>query len=183
MKETNVDQLESHVPENDKKLIAIVVSIACFAILSFGYTLFRNINSQNKEDYSKSNQTHAIDDFSTTTTQNNTDFATSNGGLQEEAKQKPTDYHDSEKKVSSAKGLYAFASERLLTESDLNGLTKNDMKIMRNEIYARHGYIFKTKSMKKYFAAQPWYEGLYDEVSSMLSEIEIKNVEFIKKHE
>lgn len=38
-------------------------------------------------------------------------------------------------------GQYPFASERLLTEDDLAGRSAYDLKIMRNEIFARHGYI------------------------------------------
>ncbi|HPE58129.1 MAG TPA: YARHG domain-containing protein [Bacteroidales bacterium] len=81
------------------------------------------------------------------------------------------------------KGKFPQASIRLLNESDLNGLSKKDLKIMRNEIFARYGYIFITEDMKFYFSNQPWYQGKYKDVSSMLTDIEIKNVKFIKKHE
>ena len=36
-----------------------------------------------------------------------------------------------------------FSSERLLTEPDLKGFSKYDLKIARNEIFARKGYDFK----------------------------------------
>jgi hypothetical protein len=62
-------------------------------------------------------------------------------------------------------------------------MTKYDLKIMRNEIYARHGYIFKTGEMKSYFAEQSWYRGQYDDVTSMLTSIEKQNAELIKKYE
>jgi hypothetical protein len=32
-----------------------------------------------------------------------------------------------------------------------------DLEILRNEIYARHGRIFKRKDLQEYFEAQPWY--------------------------
>lgn len=43
------------------------------------------------------------------------------------------------------------------TPSDLHGLSKSDVGFMRNEIYARHGYIFKTEPYKSYFESQSWY--------------------------
>ena len=43
------------------------------------------------------------------------------------------------------------------TPSDLYGLSKSDVGFMRNEIYARHGYIFKTEPYKSYFESQSWY--------------------------
>ncbi len=80
-------------------------------------------------------------------------------------------------------GKFPQATERLLVLADLSNLSKEDMKIMRNEIFARHGYIFKTLEMKSYFGAQSWYHGQYDDVTTMLSEIEKQNVELIKQNE
>jgi len=80
-------------------------------------------------------------------------------------------------------GNYPQASERLLTNSDIAGLSKWQLKIMRNEIYARHGYIFKTDDMRSYFNQQSWYSPQYEDISTFLSKIEKANIEFIKKHE
>ena len=84
---------------------------------------------------------------------------------------------------SSMQGKFPQASERLLTSSDLSGMSKKDLKIMKNEIFARKGYIFKTAEMKSYFANQSWYSGQYDDVTLMLSAEEKQNVEIIKKYE
>ena len=84
---------------------------------------------------------------------------------------------------SSTQGKFPQASDRLLTSSDLSGISKKDLKIMKNEIFARKGYIFKTAEMKSYFATQSWYSGQYDDVTSMLSAEEKQNVELIKKYE
>lgn len=80
-------------------------------------------------------------------------------------------------------GLYPEASERLLTADDLNQKSGYDLKIMRNEIYVRHGYIFQTPQMKAYFDAQNWYRGLYNYVDDRLTTIEKSNVELIKSYE
>lgn len=78
---------------------------------------------------------------------------------------------------------YDIACRRRLTESDLYGLSKNELRIMRNWIFARHGYIFKTAAMKSYFSQKSWYNGRYNDVYSSLSAVEKYNVEFIKRHE
>ena len=80
-------------------------------------------------------------------------------------------------------GLYPEASQRILKASDLKGLNSFDLKVMRNEIYARHGYIFKTQEMKDYFGEQDWYYGRYNNLDKYLSKIEKTNIEFIKKLE
>ena len=89
----------------------------------------------------------------------------------------------SKKKNVSIPGRFPQASERLLTASDLQGLSKNDLKIMRNEIFARHGYIFQTQDMKSYFRNQSWYSPQSSNVTAKLSNIEIKNIELIKGYE
>jgi hypothetical protein len=82
-----------------------------------------------------------------------------------------------------AQGSYPEGSTRLLTAKDLSGLDVRQLKIMRNEIFARYGYIFQTPDMKTHFAQQSWYKPLHSDVSSMLSPVEKSNVDFIKKAE
>jgi hypothetical protein len=80
-------------------------------------------------------------------------------------------------------GKYPEASSRYLTDRDLAGRTRWELKIMRNEIFARHGCRFQTEEMRRYFNEQEWYEPRYDEVSSRLTEVEIANIELIKQYE
>lgn len=81
------------------------------------------------------------------------------------------------------KGMFPEGSERRLTNDDVTNLSSRELKIMRNEIFARHGYIFKTNDMKVHFASQPWYTPMYDNVTIMLSKIEEDNVRFIQLYE
>jgi hypothetical protein len=46
---------------------------------------------------------------------------------------------------------------RYLTSAELNGCTCWELRILRNEIYARHGRKFKSEDLQDYFFAQPWY--------------------------
>jgi len=58
-----------------------------------------------------------------------------------------------------------------------------NLKIMRNEIFARHGYKFKTTDMTNYFGAKDWYVPQYDDVTSRLTEIERINIALIQELE
>ena len=80
-------------------------------------------------------------------------------------------------------GFFPEASERLLSHNELVGMSLQDLKIMRNEIFARHGYIFKTPEMINHFSRQNWYQPLYSDVYNMLSEIEKYNINLITKYE
>lgn len=80
-------------------------------------------------------------------------------------------------------GDYPQASERLLNEDDLKGMSKKELRLMRNEIMARHGYTFASNDLKKHFEKELWYFPLFRDVSKNLSDIENKNVTFIQQHE
>ena len=60
-------------------------------------------------------------------------------------------------------------------------MNKNDLDSMRNEIFATHGYIFKSEKWKDYFGKQSWYTPLHDDVSDKLTLIEKINIENILK--
>lgn len=83
----------------------------------------------------------------------------------------------------SVKGLYPQASERLLTADELVNMSQEDLRIMRNEIYARHGYIFQKEDMKQYFNAKTWYKPLTNNVNNLLTEIEKQNITLIRRYE
>jgi hypothetical protein len=83
----------------------------------------------------------------------------------------------------SSGGKYPEASSRNLTSEDLAGKSLWELKIMRNEIFARHGYKFKSEEMKNYFNKQKWYEPKYDDVISELTGIENANIKMIKQYE
>jgi len=85
---------------------------------------------------------------------------------------------------SSTPGKYPEASIGYMTDADLQYMTKTELQIMRNEIFARHGYIFKTNpQMVSYFNSQSWYYPKYSDVNYLLTEIEKSNLKLIKSYE
>lgn len=71
---------------------------------------------------------------------------------------------------------------RKLTSVELQSLTKEQLRIARNEIYARHGHVFQTKDMQSYFLKQSWYrENPY--YTGGLNDVETYNAELIKTKE
>lgn len=64
-----------------------------------------------------------------------------------------------------------------------NHLSIEDLQYMRNEIYARHGYKFKSAKWQERFAQEPWYKATQDNVDALLSPLEKKNVQFLLRYE
>jgi hypothetical protein len=77
--------------------------------------------------------------------------------------------------------LYHITGSRKLTEEDVKGKTKHELRIMRNEIYARHGYIFQNLELREHFMQRPWYKPTTINVN--FNDIEEYNIRFIKLHE
>ena len=73
------------------------------------------------------------------------------------------------------------SSTRYLTEDDLMGLTSDELEIARNEIYARHGYIFVSNEWKDFFVGRYWYTPTSKDVT--LNSVEEYNVSMILKEE
>ena len=84
---------------------------------------------------------------------------------------------------SAVPGRYPEATIRVLGQSNLAHKSCFELKIMRNEIYARHGYIFTTQDMIGYFSQLSWYRPLFADVSNRLSDIEKRNTQLIKQYE
>lgn len=51
------------------------------------------------------------------------------------------------------------SDRRYYTKSELSGLTLDELRIARNELYARHGRIFKNEELQAYFEGCSWYHG------------------------
>lgn len=63
----------------------------------------------------------------------------------------------------------------------LDHLEAEDLDIMRNEIFAEYGYVFKSEKWRNYFSVKPWYLPRYDSVDSLLTERDKANIALILK--
>lgn len=71
---------------------------------------------------------------------------------------------------------------KALTEGDLERLHISVIDIARNEIYARHGYVFDNTEYSVYFKGMLWYSENPNYSDNMLSDIEKQNAVLIKQY-
>ena len=72
------------------------------------------------------------------------------------------------------------------TKKDLESLTSEELRIARNEIYARHGRKFQDEALQTYFDSCSWYYGYIepeDFRENILNDYEIANRDLIKECE
>ena len=75
-------------------------------------------------------------------------------------------------------------SMQLLINEDVENMYKADLEILRNSIYARHGYSFKNKRIRKVFDQNvAWYVPVSTDVRAELTSLEVKNIDLIKRYE
>jgi hypothetical protein len=77
--------------------------------------------------------------------------------------------------------IFPESSSRLLTATDLQPLSKDNLRIARNEIFARHGRYFNSPDLTAYFSRFPWYRP--NNWDPPLNPIESANVELIQRAE
>jgi hypothetical protein len=73
--------------------------------------------------------------------------------------------------------------DELLTVEQLSTLSRRDLRILRNTVYARHGLKFQSKVVRSYFATAEWYEPKYGFVDDRLTKIDHKNIAMIRSVE
>lgn len=79
------------------------------------------------------------------------------------------------------------SATKILTANDLKGLSKTQLDLARNEIFARHGRKFKRQDVQSYFETKSWYKVNpsynYSNDFLNLTQIELKNAKFILAYE
>ena len=82
--------------------------------------------------------------------------------------------------------ILPYSSARRLTKSDLYGLSAEELRYARNEIYARHGRRFSDEELQDYFDSKEWYRGTIDPEDfkeSELTDTETANRDLILEYE
>lgn len=75
-------------------------------------------------------------------------------------------------------------SEKLL-DSDVSKVIKENLTLARNEIYARHGLVFKGEQFNSYFSKKSWYKPNpnFKGSDGELTDVEVYNIQLILKFE
>jgi hypothetical protein len=88
-----------------------------------------------------------------------------------------------QRKAAVSPGDMEHFENRLVTEEMLKGLSLHELRLLRNEVYARRGRQFRTEWLAHYFWSQPWYAAREDNKEPELTETDRKNIETIVAYE
>jgi hypothetical protein len=74
-------------------------------------------------------------------------------------------------------------SLEILSKKFVENLSKVDLMILRNCIYAKHGYSFKQSRLTSYFLGESWYMPISNDIRSELTNIEKSNIKLLLAYE
>lgn len=74
-------------------------------------------------------------------------------------------------------------NQTVFKENQLTDKSPEELNLLRNEIFARHGHVFKNEGLHDYFSQKIWYNPIDDNTSIILSSVEKQNIEIIKNAE
>lgn len=94
---------------------------------------------------------------------------------------KTESYKTSKNRVASDAVFKLNASKQKLTEKDLKNLRKLDLEIIKNSVFARHGYSFKKETYRNFFEQTDWYIPISNNVDNELSPLEKDNVALLNR--
>lgn len=158
-----IEEIETYKvkPGISKKLLAIAVAVAVvlavviFAIIAIG--------GKDKKDKPKENKPQVEQDAQQDTQQEDEDANADEDDSSEDA-------------VDSAEYILPNSATVRLTESDLAGLDASQLRLARNEIFARYGVIFGVTDLDNYFSSKSWYRPTI-ELDEFLDTREMNDIE------
>ena len=163
----NIDE-EEKVSKNIYKTISIVLAcIIVFVAIGFGaYTaVINNIRESTEVDISEKPK------------------ASSEKKETKSLQKKEESFEN--KNTSSSDYIIENSNSVYLTKGDLKTLSKKQLSYARNEIFARHGYVFKSQEYQDYFSSKNWYvkNESYDGNQNVFNEFEKANLKLIESLE
>ncbi|MCR5748411.1 MAG: YARHG domain-containing protein [Lachnospiraceae bacterium] len=87
--------------------------------------------------------------------------------------------------INESEYILPGSASGYLSRSELERLTDEELRLARNELYARHGRKFNSEDLQRYFASKSWYTPRYEpeefdrEQERILNDYEIHNRDLI----
>ena len=90
---------------------------------------------------------------------------------------------DAKIKQAACDNTSFMKTDMRLTAADLAGKSKEYLRLMRNEIYARHGKTFQSADLQKYFSGKCWYKADPGYSDAMLTPVDREKIRIVQEAE
>lgn len=118
------------------------------------------MNSNKKEDAKKdtASNTEKATEKQTTAASTKTAASTETASTKQ-TKNNTQDADDQQDETENSEYILPESDTRYVEQDEIDQLTKNEVRLAINEIYARHGRIFENSELREYFESKDWYDG------------------------
>ena len=141
------------------------------------------MNSNKKEDAKKdtASNTEKATEKQTSAASTKTAASTETASTKQ-TKNNTQDADDQQDETENSEYILPESDTRYVEQDEIDQLTKNEVRLAINEIYARHGRIFENSELREYFESKDWYDGTiepedFDE--DVLNQYEKANVKLL----
>ena len=86
-------------------------------------------------------------------------------------------------KIMLGNVFHNVLNDRWLSLNRFDLLPKERLALLRNTIFAKKGYAFKTPELQSYFSKKPWYVPQHDNIVKFLSASDKKLITYLEKLE
>ena len=163
------EQFEKYVPKAkiDNKKMGLFVGVAALILaLIIGIVLFAGANKDKegkKENVNQSQEANNQETDDKNVDDKNADNEDVNNEDTNNEDVNSGDSNNTDENTDASQGqdgeyILPESNTRALTRDDLKDLTKEQLRLARNEIFARHGMIFGVEDLDQYFKSKSWYE-------------------------
>lgn len=187
----NIDKVEQNLSIAEKSIIAVLFAIILIGIGVITTLLIMGDNTA--QDTIKENEPIKETIESTIAQSQSIDSKIEESKIWNEADSKVEEqtqtYNEPvgiELENNNAEYIFPTSNIEYLTMNDLMGLSQEECRIARNELYARYGRLFNDENLQAYFNSCSWYFGSIspeDFDNSILNEYEVANRDLIVQYE
>lgn len=156
-------------------VLSVIIGVLLVGVLAIFIMFQAGVLGGNKDDANQSDDAYSVN------------YVTEKPGSSTDTYYVPDSSMAYAPNFSAGSGDYVYPSDtQYITEAQLNRLSRDEVRLILNEIYARHGYAFQTDVYRNYFMSKTWYYPRYSENSQVevyFNAIEKANTETIVEYE
>ncbi|WP_169297767.1 YARHG domain-containing protein [Clostridium muellerianum] len=178
-------QEEDHGYSDEGILKSAVIGVIIGVVVLFiGFTSYYVYTKVHKSPQTPIVNTNTVDSSNNVST----DSSSTSKDIEETDKTKDNTKNSNNAANTNSKSdeyMFKNSGNERLEDSQVSSLSKENLAIARNEIYARHGFVFQTEPFKTYFNNKAWYKpnSSFKGSDEELSSVEKANVDLILKYE
>lgn len=182
-----VEEVQSREKSRKERYTILILAAALAIVLMGGFLVRQLKNGETTADSSGNEAAGSMEDHSEMLSQTQEVAGSTEDHSETPAQTQTAETAGTEENIEEdPEYVLPYSDSRYLSKADLQGMTAEECRLARNEIYARYGRMFKDEALQEYFNSREWYHPSIapdDFKESMLNACEVANRDLIVEYE